>query len=83
MNSVRAGAAGVMFEGDDQFWWVTGGAYYGINNVNTTELYDRVTKQFTYYSEMPYETDLHNLINVNNTHTVLLGGREVSEGCSV
>lgn len=68
-----------MFEGDDQYWWVTGGSEsYDYNLQQSTEIYDVLSNQFNSFTDIPYATDLHTLVNVNNTHTVLLSGREES-----
>ena len=65
-----------MFEDDDSIWWVTGGAYAGPNS-KSTEVFDNDT--FSKGPELPKIMSRHNLINVNNTHMVTLGGNRVSD----
>ena len=78
LNNRRAGASAAMFEGDDQYWWVTGGSESNDYGQRTTEMYDVLSNQFHNHTDLPYATDLHGLVNVNNTHSVLLCGRDES-----
>ena len=73
MTFNRSGAAGAMFEGDDESWWITGG--YGDDlSLNSTETYTVTANGFGLDVDMPKELNFHNLINVNCTHMVVLGG---------
>ena len=78
MNQKRAWSAAATFEGNDQFWWITGGSPASTYNVESTELYDATTNEIQYYADLPIQNDLHSLVNVNDTHTVMLGGRVAS-----
>ena len=77
MNDARDYASAAMFEGNDQDWWITGGSS-GIN-LRTTDLYNVGIDNFTYGVDMPRNLAQHNLINVNSTHMVLLGGEELTD----
>ena len=70
-----------MFEGDDNVWWITGGdnTQSTVEALDTTELYDATTNSFTYGVDLPKEMLYHNLVNVNSTHMVVLGGADVSD----
>ena len=71
-------AVGAMFEGDDDVWWVTGG-YDGFYVLEDTEIFDVNEERFTTGIDLPKEMHDHNLVNVNNTHMVLLGGFETTD----
>lgn len=73
MSLERAYSAAAQF-GDTGLWWVTGGYY--LNSLSSTELYDSVTNRFSPYIDLPKALGYHNLVNINNTHMVLLGGSE-------
>ena len=62
-----------MFEGDDNTWWVTGG-YNGVASLSTTEIYNFDNNSFSTGPYLPTSLYNHNLVNVNNTHMVVLGG---------
>ena len=77
MNEYRSGPAAAWFE-DTDFWWITGGFEFTYWT-NTSEVLDTRTRQFFNYEDIPIATDSHNLINVNSTHMVLLGGALLSD----
>ena len=66
-----------MYEDDDSVWWVTGG-YDQNYDLSSTEVFDVNENSFSYGVNLPKELHYHNLVNVNNTHMVLLGGQEHS-----
>ena len=72
MNMKRNNAAGAMFEGDDDNWWITGGSD-GDNVLNSSEIFNVMDNTFSMGIEIPLPLNHHNLVNVNNTHMVLLG----------
>ena len=65
MTTSRAYAAGTQIT--NNLWWITGGG-------STTELYNATDEQFYPYVDLPKSMSKHNIININVTHTVLLGG---------
>lgn len=67
----RDDAASAQF-GSTGFWWVTGG------ETISTELYDDTTRQFYSYVDLPKTMSYHNMVNINDTHTVILGGAYTS-----
>jgi len=70
MNEKRVDAAAIMLS--DEQWWVTGG--FNDNGVlDSTEVYDVTTKQFTPSINLPTEMDEHNIFHINDTHIGLLG----------
>lgn len=71
MNSPREYAAGAQFY-NSSLWWITGG-WMG-DYLNSTEMFSDFSDQFAPYSPLPKDVSHHNLVNVNNTHMVLLGG---------
>ena len=72
MTEARAYAASAQF-GDTGLWWITGGE--NDNGVTeSTEIYDGATEQFTPFVDLPVPMYGHNLVNINNTHMVALGG---------
>ena len=79
MNEKRTWAASTMFEGNDDLWWITGGAYYLTSNTDSTELYFASNNSFAFSVPMPVRNDLHVVVNINSTHTVMLGGRDTSD----
>ena len=66
-----------MFEGDDFIWWITGGN--DGDDLNSTEVFDVNENSFSYGVNLPKNMHGHNLVNVNNTHMVLLGGHKTSD----
>ncbi len=72
MNGEKIDSASAMFEGDDSIWWVTGGL--NGNFLSTTEVFHVNSNSFSYGVSLPEPLDVHNLVNVNNTHMVVLGG---------
>ena len=74
MRQGRRYAAAAMFQDEPNIWWVTGG-YNGVSALSSTEVYNATRNIFSYGVEMPMEMSYHNLVNVNNTHMVLLGGQ--------
>ena len=74
MQEARQDSAAIKWEGDDQFWWITGG-FNGYNfYLRSTETFDALADEFSRDILLPGEFRQHNLVNVNSTHTVLLGG---------
>ncbi len=53
---------------------MTGG--YDGDFLSSTEMYDSATKRFSPYIDLPKAIGYHNLVNINNTHMVLLGGND-------
>ena len=72
----RSDSAAAKFEGDDSIWWVTGGGD-SISNRKSTENFNRI--KFSYGADLPKDMKNHNLVNVNSTHMVLLGGYHYSD----
>ncbi len=79
MNEIRYGAAAAMFEGDDSIWWITGGSN-DESYLNSTEFFNVNDNSFTFRVNLPNQLFHHNLVNVNNTHMVLLGGFSYNGG---
>ncbi len=75
MNDHRSLAAASMFEGDDAIWWMTGGENFDFET-KSTELYSVANNNFSLGVDLPQRLAYHNLVNVNNTHMVLLGGED-------
>lgn len=73
MAVARSGAAAAMFEGDGANWWITGGNDDGYLE-QTTEIFNVFDNDFNFGVDLPKPNVDHNLINVNSTHMVLLGG---------
>ncbi len=65
-----------MFEGDEDIWWVTGG--WNGETINSTEVYTVDDNDFEFGVDLPRPLGYHNLVNVNNTHMVVLGGYDVT-----
>lgn len=64
-----------MFEGNDNTWWVTGGlTEYGIS-LDSSEEYHGTSGIFLGGRDLPKEMDSHNLVNVNSSDMVALGGQ--------
>lgn len=77
MHWSREFSTGVKFEGDDQNWFVTGG--YNDGNYNAyNEKFNVVDNDFSDSVSLPKATYFHNLVSVNYTHMVLLGGHEAT-----
>ena len=64
-----------MIEDNSDLWWVTGGSGGGA----TSEMYHASINRFLDDSYIPKQISFHNLINVNNTHTVMLGGSSLTD----
>ena len=62
-----------MFEGDPDMWWITGGLNNNAYAMDSTEMYSTFNNSFNNGPNLPLERTNHNLVNVNNTHMVLLG----------
>ena len=77
MNVERYSASGAMFENDDSIWWVTGG--YNGEYLQSTEVFNVNDNSFTNGIDLPKGLDDHNLITVNSTHMVLLGGQDYTD----
>ncbi len=67
-----------MFEGNDSIWWITGG-YYAGSDLHSTEVFNAEDESFTRGINLPKEMSYHNLVNVNSTHMVVLGGIVTSD----
>ncbi len=74
MNDVSFAASGSMFECDDSIWWITGGFDEGFSDLDSNDVFSVNGNSFSYGVKLPKEMAVHNLINVNNTHMVVLGG---------
>ena len=74
MNVARGYAASAMFENDDSIWWITGG--YDGTEIQDTEIFNVNNNSFSNTIDLPKAMWVHNLVNVNNTHMVVLGGRD-------
>lgn len=75
MNENRGFAASAQFGFNTGLWWITGGHNnLNVNGLKTTELYDAATNEFTPYFDLPTLLDEHNMVNINSTHMVVLGG---------
>lgn len=72
MNEIRHMAAAAMFEVDEENWWVTGGSRNG--DLRSTEVFNVRDRTFSYGVDLPTGMRYHNLVNVNHTHMVVLGG---------
>merc|ERR1711860_30805 len=70
MNEKRAYSGAIMLS--DEQWWVVGG-YNGSSRVDSTEVYDATTKQFTPSIDLPQAMAYHNIFHINDTHIGLLG----------
>ena len=71
MNKPRIDAASAWIT--DEEWWVTGGFQYeNYERMRSTEVYDASTREFEPYVDLPVAANRHNLVNVNETHTVLV-----------
>ena len=74
MNEGRVYGAAAMFEGDDSIWWVSGGS-----GGYSTEIFNTLDNSFTFSIDLPKALYYHNLVNVNNTHMVVLGGQVITD----
>ena len=77
MRQGREYATGSKFESDDDFWWIAGG--YASDPLDSTEYYNATTNRFSYGVDLPVRKSYANLVNVNKTHMVLVGGDEYSD----
>ena len=77
MNEERSYSASAMLEGDDSIWWITGGT--NGNYLDSTEVFSVNDSSFTFGVNLPKKMYVHNLVNVNQTHMVLLGGEYTSD----
>ena len=71
MRKKRGFAAAVQL--DENKWMVTGG-YDGENELNSTEVYDASSDEFSDYMELPETTYDHCILNYNQTHLLLITG---------
>ena len=55
-------------------WWTTGG-FIGLY-LKSTEVYDYVTSDFAPFMDLPAPRDFHNLVKINESFIMLLGGQE-------
>ncbi len=53
---------------------MTGGQDVDFTNMRTTEIYNKTTRQFASYVDLPKRAAHHNLVAVNETHVVILAG---------
>ena len=60
-----------MFEGDDNNWWVGGGGILK-TSYRSSEVFNTDSNNFTYGIALPGRKTSVNLVNVNNTHMVML-----------
>ncbi len=78
MRWYREHCAGTQVEGDDQNWFITG----GYNEGTVYAFNERFNVQDDDFSDdgisLPKATYYHNLISVNQTHMVFLGGHEAT-----
>lgn len=56
---------------------ISGGYHNG--DLNQTEVYNVIDDDFSNYVPLPKTMVYHNLVNVNNTHMVALGGDDYSD----
>ena len=82
MIEKRHYAAAAMFEDYDDIWWITGGKE-DFDWTYSTEFYNANDSSFTLGPDLPRELILHNLVNVNKTHMVLLGGNDASDRINI
>ena len=61
--------------GSTGLWWVTGG-FDGLNTLDTTEIYNSTSMDFEDYVTLPRPMEAHNVVNVNDTHMVVVGGAD-------
>jgi len=71
MREARYAAAAVLLS--DTQWWVTGGHDNSQNFLSSTELFT-VGQGFSAYTNLPVALGYHNLVKVDDTHVMLLGG---------
>lgn len=72
MNTRRSFGVSSKFENNDDLWWITGGD--GDPSAgDTTEMYSESAKQFDNGIDLPKSLYFHEMVNLNNTHTVVLG----------
>lgn len=68
----RDNAASAMFEGDENYWWITGGLN-GEAELNSSEILNANDNSFSMGIDIPIPMSHHNQVNINNTHMALLG----------
>ena len=78
MQERRDDAAAAMFEDDEDIWWITGGIDDELIS-KTQEVYSASANNFFIGGSLPKRMTRHNLVNVNNTHMVVLGGIDDEE----
>ena len=83
MQNDREFASAAMFEDDSNIWWITGGQDSDLNDRFTTEIFNASDNTFAFGAPLPTALYLHNLVNVNGTHMVLLGGQDDSRRISI
>ena len=60
-------------------WWITGGQGGDSDpEFNTTEVYSNSNGHFTSYVNLPRPASFHNLVAINETHFVFLGGNWIN-----
>lgn len=64
-----------MFEGDEDIWWVTGGYYNANELLKSTEVFSVQSNSFSFGLDLLTKNAYHNLVNINSTHMVLVGGQ--------
>ncbi len=77
MSEARYVAGAAKF-GTSGLWWVTGGYNDDDLQLQSTELYDADTMTFAPYVDLPRPVAYHNLVNINDTHMIMLGGDDFS-----
>ena len=79
MKENRSNSASAMFEDDDSIWWITGGRNDYQKYLDSTEVFNVNDNSFHFNVTLPKEMAYHNLVNVNNTHMVILEGKDLSD----
>ena len=78
MSEARHESSSAMFENDEDIWWVTGGQN-AVQTSDTADVYSATANNFFIGPALPKPMTRHNLVNVNNTHMVILGGTDDEE----
>ena len=75
MKEIKDDASAAMFENDYNIWWVTGGYNNDEKALKSTEFFSVEKNAFDVSFDLPKNVDFHNMVNVNNTHMIVLGGQ--------
>ena len=80
MALARSNSAGAHFSPDE--YWITGGYVSLLNETDSTELYT-AGSGFANYTDLPRRMKKHNLVALNATHMMALGGDPRSAEVSI